>query len=172
MKNYVRGTLINLFYHNGTAWKAFAYSTSNSLETSAETASIASKDMAQHPHTEINNQTFSMSGEYLFSPEDAKIIMAMMASAKVYTFAFAQTAETNYADGLVSETGVGDQESWSPGTDFVKYGDCNITSASITAANNEVATISLTLTGSGALMDAVPTNINSYTATETGTDTE
>ena len=77
MANYTKGTLVNVFYHDGTAWKAFAYSTNNSLSMSSETTDISSKDHSLHPDREVTATSFSMSGEYLFSPADANIILAM-----------------------------------------------------------------------------------------------
>lgn len=164
MPNYVKGTLINLFYHNGTAYVPFAYSQSNGLETSSETATTSSKDHGLHPDTEVTSTSFSMSGEYFFTAENAKIILDMQRQGKVFSFAFAQTAETNYADGLKGVTGIGSQEKYTIGETFVQYGNGLVTSASITANNGENATVSITVTGSGALSDTAPESPVSYTA--------
>ena len=157
MANYTKGTLVNVFYHDGTAWKAFAYSTNNSLSTSSETTDISSKDHGLHPDREVTATSFSMSGEYLFSAADANIILAMQQAGKEYSFCFAQTSQTNYADGLQSVTGVGEQQAWTPGTTFCKYGNGLVTSAEVGSSNGEVATVSLEITGSGALSDSAPT---------------
>ena len=98
-----------------------------------------------------------MSGEYLFSAADANIIVAMQQSGKEYSFCFAQTTQTNYSDGLQPVTGVGEQTAWTPGTTFCKYGNGLVTSAEVGASNGEVATVSLEITGSGALSDSAPT---------------
>jgi hypothetical protein len=167
MKDYTRGSLINLFYHDGQAWKTFAYSTSSSMEMSNELSEVASKDFGLNPHQSVNKSSWSFSGEYLFSPANATIITDMLQKGKIYSFAFAVCAETDYASGLKPETGVGTQDSWSIGSTFVKYGDVVVTQASVTASNGEVATISLTLTSSGALSNEVMTTINSYTTDST-----
>lgn len=161
--SYTKGNLVNVFYHNGDAWKTFAYSQNNSLSTSSETNEVTSKDHGLHPDTEVTGANWSMSGEYLFSPADANIIIAMQQSGKPYSFCFAQTTQTNYADGLQPVTGVGSTEAWAPGNTFCKYGDGIVTSAEVSASNGEVATVSLEITGSGALKDTVMSNINSYT---------
>lgn len=166
MKDYTRGSLINLFYHDGTNWKTLAYSTNTSMEMSNELSEVASKDMGLNPHQSVNKTTWSFSGEYLFSPDNAKIATTMLQSGKTYTFAFAVVAESDYTSGLKSETGIGSNDAWTIGSSFVKYGDIVVTSASLSAANGEVATMSLTLTSSGALADAAPTTINSYTTEE------
>jgi hypothetical protein len=165
MANYVKGTLINLFYHNGTSYVPFAYSQSNGLESSSETTQISSKDHGLHPDTEVTSSSFSMSGEYFFTPDNAKIILDMQRQGKAFSFCFAQTAETNFADGLKDVTGIGSQESYTPGTTFVQYGNALITSASISANNGEVATVSITATGSGALSDSAPETPVSYSKT-------
>ena len=88
MSDYKKGNALNVFYHNGESWRAFAHSQNNSLSTSSETNEISSKDFGIHNEQEVTGFTWSMSGEYLFTPADADIIIAMQQSGKQYSFCF------------------------------------------------------------------------------------
>ena len=159
MANYIHGQLINLFYYDTatSAWKTFGYTQNNSLSLSNETTSISSKDHGLNPETEITGSSWSLSGEVYFTTENAKIIIAMQEKKNPYSFAFAQVAETDHAAGLKSVTNSDNgAEKWTIGS-FVRYGNGLVTSASITANNGEVATLSIEITGSGAMSKTAPT---------------
>lgn len=156
--NYKKGNCLNVFYHDATSWKVWAYSTNNSLSTSSETNQISSKDHGLHPDTEITGNSFSMSGEYLFTPENANVALGMQQSGLPYTFAFAQINQDNWQDGLKSVTDISTNTAWTPGSSFVKYGSALVTSVEVGASNGETATLSIELTGSGALSDSAPAN--------------
>ena len=163
MANYVKGNLVNVFYHNGTSWVTLGYSTSNSLSASNETTQVSSKDHGLHPDTEVTGSSWSMSGEYLFTAENAKVILGMQASGVPYSVCFAQVGESNFADGIESVTDISTNASWTVGSAFKKYGNALVTSAEISAANGETATMSVEFTGSGALLDEAPSTLKSFT---------
>lgn len=156
--NYKKGNLVNLFIYDTSAWRTFAYSTNNGLSTSSETNQVSSKDHGNWPDTEVTGTTWSMSGEYLMTPEDASVVLGMQGSGKRYTFAFGMVNETEWADGLKSVTDISTNAKWTPGSTFMRYGNGLITSAEISAANGEQATMSLEITGSGALSATAPAN--------------
>lgn len=161
--NYKKGNLINLFYHDGTNWKTLAYGQTHSLSRSNETTEISSKDHGLHPDTEVTGSSWSMSCEALFTVENAKVIMGMADKGEPYSVCFAQVSQTEWADGLQSVTDISTNQTWTPGNAFVKYGNALVTSCEITANNGETATLSVEFTGSGALLDAAPSPIKSYT---------
>lgn len=164
MANYVKGNLVNVFYHNGTSWVTLGYSTSNSLSVSNETTQVSSKDHGLHPDTEVTGSSWSMSGEYLFTAANAQVVMGMQKQGKAFSVCFAQVSESNYADGLKPVTDIETNSAWTVGSAFCKYGNAIVTSAEISAANGETATMSVEFTGSGALLDAAPATLSSYTA--------
>lgn len=160
--NYKKGNLINLFYHDGRAWKTLAYGQSHSLSRSNETTEISSKDHGLHPDTETTGSSWSMSGEYLFTPGNAQVIMGMADKGETYTVCMAQVAQTAWADGIQPVTDISTNNAWTIGSAWVKYGNALVTSCEITANNGETATLSVEFTGSGALLDTAPSPIKSY----------
>lgn len=155
---YKKGNLVNVFFYDTSAWRTLAHSTNNSLSSSSETTQVSSKDFGNHPATEITGTTWGMSGEYLLNPEDASIVLAMQDSGKPYTFAFGIVNETNWADGIKPVTDISTNAKWTPGSSFMKYGNGLVTSAEISAPNGDQATMSIDITGSGALSAVAPVN--------------
>ena len=165
MSNYIQGNLIHLLYHDGTAWKTFGYAQNNSLNLSNETTSISSKDHGLNPETSVTGSSFSLSGECYFTTDNAKVILGMHEKKTPFSFAFAQVDQTDYAAGLKAVSGADNgAEAWTiAAAPFIRYGNGLVTSASITANNGEVATLSIEITGSGAMSKSVMSNIKSYT---------
>jgi len=108
-----------------------------------------------------------MSGEYLFTPDNAKVIMGMADKGEPFSVCMAQVSQTAWADGIQPVTDISTNAAWTVGTAWVKYGNALVTSCEITANNGETATLSVEFTGSGALLDAAPSPIKSYTAIKT-----
>lgn len=155
---YKKGNLINLFIYDSSAWRTLGHSTNNSLSASSETTTVSSKDFGNWPATEVTGTTWSMSGEYLMTPEDASIVLGMQASGQRYTFAFGVVNESDWAAGLKPVTDVSVNAKWTVGSTFMRYGDGLVTSAEIQAPNGDQATMSLEITGSGALSATAPVN--------------
>ena len=165
--NYKHGNTINLFYYDSdtTSWKTLAYGQSHSLSISNETQEVSSKDHGLHPDQLMAGSSWSISGEYLFTPENANIIQAMADSGQLYSFCLATVTEADkWADGIQPVTDLTSQTAWTVGSAWVRYGNALVTSAEISAPQGEVATVSLELTGSGALLKTVMSSINGYDA--------
>lgn len=162
---FKNGSTVNLFYNDGTEWKTLAHGTSHSLSISNETQEVSSKDFGIHKAQIFSGQSWSISGEYLFTPGNATILTGMSGSAKAYTFCIAVVNEADtYQDGIQPVTSIDTQSKWSVGSVWKKYGDGFITSVEISAPHGEIASCSLEITGSGALLDSAPSTINSYPA--------
>ena len=84
-----------------------------------------------------------------------------------FSVCMAQVSQTAWADGIQPVTDISTNAAWTVGTAWVKYGNALVTSCEITANNGETATLSVEFTGSGALLDAAPSPIKSYTAIKT-----
>lgn len=160
--NYKHGNLIHLFYHDGKSWKTLAYGQSHSMSRSAETSEVSSKDHGIWPDQLVSGNSWSMSGEYLFTPANANVIFGMADKATPYTICMAQVAQTDWAAGIQPVTDISTNAAWTIGEAWVKYGNALVTSCELTANNGEVATLSVEFTGSGSLTDTAPSTINSY----------
>lgn len=157
------GNQLQLFYHNGTKYVTFGHSTANSLQVSNETQTISSKDMGRHPLTETTGSNWSCSGSMLFTADNAAKVMGMAQTGQPYTIAFATIAENKWQDGLKSVTDISTNIAWTVGSQFVRYGDAIVTSASITANDGETCTMDVEFTGSGSLLTTAPATPKSYT---------
>ena len=113
----------------------------------------------------MGKSSWSISGEYLFTPDNANIIQAMADSGDLYSFCLATVAEeANWADGIQPVTDISTNAKWTVGSSWVRYGDALVTSVEVSAPQGEVATCSLELTGSGALLKTVMSTIHGYDA--------
>ena len=156
MASYVKGNLINLFYWDGSKYVALAYSQSHELSFQVSTTDISSKDHGIYPDKEVTGSSWTMSGEYYFTVENAKLITEMAKSTKPYTFCLAQTGSSaeDAANGLKPVTGAGEKTEWTPGASlWVQYGNALVTSATVSAGAGETATLKIDLQGIGALVD-------------------
>lgn len=157
------GGELNIFFHNSTKYVAMGYSTSDSLSYSNEVTKISSKDHGLHPESETSGSSWSFSGSALFTTANANTLLGMAATGEPYTFVFAQTAEhDHFRDGLKSVTDISTNVSWTVGSSFVRYGSGIVSSVSVTAADQDTATVDFEITGSGRLLDTAPATPQSY----------
>lgn len=163
MTNWKHGNLINLFYWDGSSWKALAYGQSHTLSRSAETTDVSSKDHGIWSQQLTSSNTWSMSGEYLFSPDNVRVIQGMADKGEEFTICMAVVSQSNWSDGLNGVTNKGNTSAWTIG-EWAKYGNALVTSCDITADNGSVATVSVEFTGSGGLTDEEPTEKKAYNA--------
>jgi hypothetical protein len=169
MANYIKGNLVNVFYHDGTNWVFFAYTQSSNLQISNSLNSISSKDHGIHPDRVLQESTWSISNTAYSTPATLNVITNMAQSAKEYSFAFALVNEAASgqpdADGLAPVTGVGDVSTWTIGSTWVRYGNGMVSQASIESNVGDVSQISLDITGLGGLSATAQTGdrLKSYT---------
>ena len=157
-----KGNQLQTFYYNGTAFKTFSYATANGLSYSNETAKVSSKDHGKNPETEVTSSSWSFSGEMLFDAASANAALGMAQSGEAYTFAFGTISQSAWQDGLKSVTDVSTNTAWTPGVEFIRYGNGIITSFSVTANDGETATASVEIEGSGALLNTAPSTKKGY----------
>jgi hypothetical protein len=165
MANYIQGNLLNIFYHDGDGWKFFAYTQSSGLQIQNSLNDISSKDHGLHPDKLASGQTWSISNEAYATVSNLKVATNMAIAGKEYSFCFAKVNEGGdaWSTGLKDVTSVGDVSTWTPGTDFVKYGNGIVDSAQINSQTGDMGSISLNITGLGALSDTAPATPKSYT---------
>jgi len=152
----VKGNSLQLFIGGSGSYSTLGYSTANGLSYTNDVTTVSSKDHGKYPSVEVNSSNWQFTGTCLFSTAAANTVMSLAESGELTPFAFATIAESDWAAGLKSVTGVNTNTSWSVGSGFVKYGSGIVSSVNITANDGENATLDLTITGSGALSSTAP----------------
>ena len=169
---YIKSNLLHMFYamegstSGSTEWKYFGYIQSNGLNLSNSFTEISSKMHGIHPDQEISGSTVTLSQSAYCSTENCNTILKMAQDGNIITWCFCKVAENAQVanDGLSGVTGYGDVSAYTPGSDFKKYLNGIVSSASITSNSGEVATIDLEIQGIGALRDSIPSPVNYYSA--------
>jgi hypothetical protein len=159
-----KGNQLQVFYYNGSAYKTFNYSTANGLNYSVDTESISSKDHGLANSKVATTSNWEFSGSGLFDTTSAAAALNMAKSGQQYSFAFGSISQSNWEKGL-KDVGAIDSSivSWTPGTDFIQYGDGILTSFSITANDGQNATADYTISGCGSLSTTAPAHPTGYT---------
>jgi len=158
-----KGNQLQVFYHDGTSYKTFAYSTANGLNYSVDTESISSKDHGLHPAKVSTTSNWEFSGSGLFDATSAAAALNMAKSGQQYSFAFGSISQSNWQAGLKSVTDTSVNTAWTPGTDFIQYGDGILSSFSVTANDGQTATADYTISGCGSLSTTAPAHPTGYT---------
>lgn len=149
--------------------KSIAFATSHTLELSLDTREISTKDNGgKWSEVEAGIISWTMQSENLVgNPGEGKgyddLVDAMIARQPVDVVFALEGDSTNYDGGkldAVPSTG------WKPKTGNGRKGKALITSVSLNAPNGEYATMSISLTGVGALE-----KVGAITAPSTSTQT-
>lgn len=169
MANYIKGNLLNIFYAvsetgidssiASTSWKFFAYTQSSGLSISNSLTNISSKSHGEHPDKILQESTATLSSTAYGTIEDLNNAVQMAQDGKEYSFCFCKVAEDDTVanTGLNSVTGVGSVSAFTPGTQFVKYANGIVSSASISSQTGDMSSIDIEITTLGALSDTAPT---------------
>ena len=159
----VKGNSLQVFYHDGTGFKTFAYSTANGLNYSVDVENISSKDHGLHPEKVSTTSNWEFSGSGLFDATSANVALGMAKSGTPYTFAFGSISQSDWQSGLKSVTDCSVNTAWSPGSAFIQYGNGIVTSFAITANDGQTASADYTISGCGSLSTTAPTTPTGYT---------
>jgi TP901-1 family phage major tail protein len=150
----ILGKKLMLFVKDGETYKSIAYATNHTFTTSASTVSVASKDDAdiesgagKWDSQDLDMFSWSISAENLFAYEGngmtAESVMEMYLKGQLLEVKFG-LADTN-KDGAPTA-------GWGQEADTkMLSGKAYITSLDINASNDGRATMSITLTGKGAV---------------------
>ena len=159
-----KGNSLQVFYYDGTGFKTLAYSTANGLNYSVDTESISSKDHGLSPAKISTTSNWEFSGSGLFDATSAAAALNMAKSGQKYSFAFGSISQSNWQKGL-KDVGAIDSSTvaWTPGTDFIQYGDGILSSFSVTANDGQTATADYTISGCGSLSTTAPAHPTGYT---------
>lgn len=157
----ILGKKLMLFVKDGETYKSIAYATNHTFTTSASTVSVASKDDAdvesgagKWDSQDLDMFSWSISAENLFAYEgngmtcDKVMELYLAGTLLEVKFGLAQTSTTG------APTEGWSQESMIPETQEPQKmlsGTAYITSLDINASNDGRATMSISLTGKGAV---------------------
>ena len=149
----ILGKKLMLFVKDGETYTSIAYATNHTFTTSASTVSVASKDDAdvasgagKWDAQDLDMFSWSISSENLFAYEGNG-----MTCDKVMELYLAGTLlEVKFGLAQTSTTGA-PTEGWAQETQKMLSGTAYITSLDINASNDGRATMSISLTGKGAV---------------------
>ena len=149
----ILGKKLMLFVKDGETYTSIAYATNHTFTTSASTVSVASKDDAdvasgagKWDAQDLDMFSWSISSENLFAYEGNG-----MTCDKVMELYLAGTLlEVKFGLAQTSTTGA-PAEGWAQETQKMLSGTAYITSLDINASNDGRATMSISLTGKGAV---------------------
>lgn len=149
----ILGKKLMLFVKDGETYKSIAYATNHTFTTSASTVSVASKDDAdvasgagKWDAQDLDMFSWSISAENLFAYEGNG-----MTCDKVMELYLAGTLlEVKFGLAQTSTTGA-PTEGWAQDSQKMLSGTAYITSLDINASNDGRATMSISLTGKGAV---------------------
>ena len=155
----VLGKKLMLFVKDGETYKSVAYATNHTFTTSASTVSIASKDdvdiqsgAGKWDSQELDMFSWSISSEHLFAYEGNGItcekVMELYLKGELLDVKFG-LAGSNTPEA--PDTNFSAENGWSEATQKFLSGQVYITSLDINASNEGRATMSVTLTGKGAV---------------------
>jgi TP901-1 family phage major tail protein len=149
----ILGKKLMLFVKDGETYTSIAYATNHTFTTSASTVSVASKDDAdvasgagKWDAQDLDMFSWSISSENLFAYEGNG-----MTCDKVMELYLAGTLlEVKFGLAQTSTTGA-PEAGWTQESQKMLSGTAYITSLDINASNDGRATMSITLTGKGAV---------------------
>lgn len=157
MSKFIKGNQFQLFYHNGTGWKALAFATSHSFSVSDNYEDISCKEFGMYPKKDLTSSSAEVSGEYIYTDAAYTILSKMQANHQAYSFCFAKINDTDWKDEGYNISDIDTDGA------IHKYFDGYV-AVSLSTESGSNASMSVTITGSGAVTDTVMSTITSYTA--------
>lgn len=148
----ILGKKLMLFVKEGENYKTIAYATNHTFTTSASTVSIASKDDAdvaeggKWDSQELDMFSWSITSENLYNFDGN----GMTSDDVMEMYLNGKEVEVKFGLATTSTTGV-PTGGWSEDSQKMLSGKAYITSLDINASNDGRATMSITLTGKGAV---------------------
>ena len=160
MEKIIKGDELMLFKGE----KSIAYATSHTLTVNGNTIDISSKDHGYWGASEVGNITWEITSENLYTDSYYGDLFDAMVSRNQLSVAFGFASNWNI-NGLVDATNA---EYTLDKTKTYYTGKVYVTSLTANANSGENATISITLTGCGALTKVGGTASTSYDDGDTG----
>lgn len=152
--NIIKGKDLMLFNENGHSW---AFATNHTLTITAETTDVSSKDHGIWSGAEISKYSWEITSENLYTVEDYDSLFSAMLAGDKVKVRFGLKNQSEGADGKNVADGTTTLHFWTAGASFYE-GYVLITSLTANANNGENATMSVTLTGVGAISKTTGSN--------------
>lgn len=143
LSDIVKGSALMVWVDDAT----IGFATSHTLSLSSNTTEINTKDNGDYPGVVVQNITWEVTAENLYSSDIPTLIGKMKAKDPV-SLTFGEVAWDDPENGVIGDNGNGSD--WTA-TDTLVEGEAIITSISINAAAGDNATASVTFTGTGPL---------------------
>lgn len=151
VKEIKKGTNLMLFVGQGTptTYKSIAHATSHSLNISAETQDISSKDYGKYGASSVNKITWNITSENLMTT-DYDTLFDLMVAGNPIPITWGERSQASSIDELSDATPAVNE--YSPKTTAITYtGKAIITSLNANAPNGDNATYTVELQGVGAI---------------------
>ncbi len=142
----IKGTDLMLFYSG----HSIAYATSTSLSLNAETKDVSSKDHGNWTAKTAGKLSWTVSSDNLYTTQDYSTMMDYMITRQPLTVVFALKSATGATAENISGT-TAPISGWSPLSSNGYTGSAIITSIQASAPDNENATYSISMDGTGVL---------------------
>ena len=139
----LKGSAINLFY-NG---EIITWSTNHTLQSTVNLNEVAVKDAGDYPLQIATSLSWNISAEFLYADTNVDLLMKAHKEKTPIDVTFAEVKEYSPTDeqGIIGK----DTSSWSAGK-VLAAGKVIVNDLSINSQAGDQATISCTLTGTGA----------------------
>lgn len=143
MAQYIKGGDLMLFSKGtGTTYSAFAYAKNHSLEVTADSLEVSSKDSGKWKEFLTTKLAWTITAEHVYTTESYDDLMTKLIAREPIEVLFAIATNANDEDGKPSG-------GWTAGAGW--KGSAIITSVSVNANDGEIATYSINLQGASAL---------------------
>jgi TP901-1 family phage major tail protein len=152
VKEIKKGTNLMLFVGQGSnpvTYKSIAHATSHSLNISAETQDISSKDYGKYGASSVNKITWSITSENLMTT-DYDTLFDLMVAGEAIPITWGERSQNKSIDESSSDNPPVTE--YTPKTTAITYtGKAIITSLNTNAPNGDNASYTVELTGVGAI---------------------
>lgn len=146
----LKGSAINLFYNN----EIITWSTNHTLQSTVNLNEVATKDAGDYPLQIATTLTWNISVEFLYADTNVDLLMKAHKEKTPIDVTFAEVKEYSRTDeqGIIGK----ETTSWTVGKVIAK-GKVIVNDLNINSQAGDQATISCTLTGTGAYTSDVDT---------------
>ena len=149
------GSDIMLFSYTSSGYKSIAHGTSHTLNLSADTEDINTKDSGIFGLTEVNKINWSISAEHMYTNEGYSTFFNTMVDKKPVTVCFGLKADAEMGpNGTPTDVNISSAGNWTPqASSYIYSGMAIITSLDWSADAGSKSTVSVELQGQGAIKE-------------------
>ncbi len=154
-RQLVSGGDIMLFTYQTNGYKSVAHGTSHSLSLSADTQDINTKDAGVYGMSEVNKINWEIQAEHMYTNDGYDTFFTAMTSKTPVKVLFGLKSATEIA-GTPADVNITNDGNWTPNTSYIYSGQAIISSLNWNAEAGQKSTVSVTLSGQGAISKGQP----------------